>query len=119
MFSAYDAKTLEEVWSFNVGSGINAPAISYAVNGKQYVAVLVGSAMRVQVLGNAPELQQFDGLYAVRVRPLGDRSRRGQNGSRRFNDGIDAEPWRPDDAMRPWQQADDWLADDDAQGGHP
>jgi alcohol dehydrogenase (cytochrome c) len=56
-FSAYDAKTLEEVWSFNVGSGINAPAISYAVNGKQYIAVLVGSAMRVQVLGNAPELR--------------------------------------------------------------
>jgi alcohol dehydrogenase (cytochrome c) len=56
-FSAYDARTLEEVWSFNVGSGINAPAISYAVNGKQYIAVLVGSAMRVQVLGNAPELR--------------------------------------------------------------
>ena len=45
------------MWSFNVGSGINAPAISYAVNGKQYIAVLVGSAMRVQVLGNAPELR--------------------------------------------------------------
>jgi alcohol dehydrogenase (cytochrome c) len=56
-FSAYDARTLEGVWSFNVGSGINAPAISYAVNGKQYIAVLVGSAMRVQVLGNAPELR--------------------------------------------------------------
>jgi alcohol dehydrogenase (cytochrome c) len=56
-FSAYDARTLEEVWSFNIGSGINAPAISYAVNGKQYIAVLVGSAMRVQVLGNAPELR--------------------------------------------------------------
>jgi alcohol dehydrogenase (cytochrome c) len=56
-FSAYDARTLEEVWSFNVGSGINAPAISYAINGKQYIAVLVGSAMRVQVLGNAPELR--------------------------------------------------------------
>jgi acetamidase/formamidase len=39
-FSAYDAKTLKELWSFNVGTGINAPAITYAVNGKQYVAVL-------------------------------------------------------------------------------
>jgi alcohol dehydrogenase (cytochrome c) len=56
-FSAYDARTLEEAWSFSVGSGINAPAISYAINGKQYIAVLVGSAMRVQVLGNAPELR--------------------------------------------------------------
>jgi outer membrane protein assembly factor BamB len=34
-FSAYDAKTLQEVWSFNAGSGIMAPPISYAVNGKQ------------------------------------------------------------------------------------
>jgi alcohol dehydrogenase (cytochrome c) len=42
-FSAYDARTLKELWSFNVGTGINAPAITYAVNGKQYVAVLVGS----------------------------------------------------------------------------
>jgi hypothetical protein len=42
-FSAHDARTLQEVWSFNVGTGINAPPISYSVNGKQYIAVLVGS----------------------------------------------------------------------------
>src|ERR1700731_1297374 len=29
-FTAYDAKTLEEVWSFNVGTGINAPAVTFA-----------------------------------------------------------------------------------------
>jgi alcohol dehydrogenase (cytochrome c) len=56
-FSAHDAKTLEEVWSFNVGTGINAPAVTFAINGKQYVAVLAGSAMRDQVLGTAPELR--------------------------------------------------------------
>jgi alcohol dehydrogenase (cytochrome c) len=56
-FVAYDARTLEEVWSFNVGTGINAPAVTFAVNGKQYVAVLAGSAMRDQVLGTAPELR--------------------------------------------------------------
>ena len=56
-FAAYDARTLEEVWSFNVGTGINAPAVTFAVNGKQYVAVLAGSAMRDQVLGTAPELR--------------------------------------------------------------
>src|SRR5262249_11687990 len=33
-FSAYDAKTLKELWSFNVGTGINAPPITYAVNGR-------------------------------------------------------------------------------------
>jgi alcohol dehydrogenase (cytochrome c) len=56
-FAAYDAKTLKEVWSFNVGSGINAPAITYAVNGKQYVAVLVGSRLRDNLLAEAPELK--------------------------------------------------------------
>ena len=55
--SAYDAKTLAEVWSFNIGTGINAPLITFAVNGKQYLAVLAGSAMREQVLGTAPELR--------------------------------------------------------------
>jgi alcohol dehydrogenase (cytochrome c) len=56
-FAAYDAKTLQEVWSFNVGSGINAPAITYSVNGKQYVAVLVGSRLRDNVLVETPELK--------------------------------------------------------------
>jgi len=56
-FTAYDARTLEEVWSFNIGTGINAPAVSFAINGKQYIAVLAGSAMREVVLGNAPELR--------------------------------------------------------------
>jgi glucose dehydrogenase len=56
-FAAYDAKTLQEVWSYNVGSGINAPAITYSVNGKQYVAVLVGSRERDAALREAPELK--------------------------------------------------------------
>ena len=55
--TAHDAKTLKEVWSYNVGSGINAPPISYSVNGKQYVAVLVGSKQPFFVLQNAPELK--------------------------------------------------------------
>ena len=42
--TAHDAKTLKEVWSFSVGTGINAPPITYSVNGKQYIAVLVGLA---------------------------------------------------------------------------
>jgi alcohol dehydrogenase (cytochrome c) len=56
-FSAYDAKTLQEVWSFNTGTGINAPPITYSVNGKQYVAVLVGSRMPANMLQNMPELK--------------------------------------------------------------
>ena len=56
-FSAYDAKTLKEVWSVNLGTGINAPAVTYSVNGKQYVAVLVGSKQANAIFPNAPELK--------------------------------------------------------------
>jgi alcohol dehydrogenase (cytochrome c) len=56
-FSAYDARTLDEVWSFNAGTGINAPPVTYSVNGKQYVAVLVGSRQSQNVIPYAPELK--------------------------------------------------------------
>jgi alcohol dehydrogenase (cytochrome c) len=39
---AYDGTTLQEVWRFDTGCGVMAPPISYAVNGKQYIAVAVG-----------------------------------------------------------------------------
>jgi quinohemoprotein ethanol dehydrogenase len=41
-FVAYDAVTGTEVWKVNVGSGISAPPVSYEVDGKQYVSLLVG-----------------------------------------------------------------------------
>ena len=56
-FSAHDAKTLQEVWSFNIGTGINAPPISYAVNGKQYIAVLAGSRQSPAIISLSPELK--------------------------------------------------------------
>jgi len=39
---ALDDQTLEEVWRFNVGTGFNAAPMTYAVNGKQYVAIASG-----------------------------------------------------------------------------
>jgi alcohol dehydrogenase (cytochrome c) len=39
---AYDPRTLQEVWRFDTGCGVMAPPISYAVNGKQYIAVAAG-----------------------------------------------------------------------------
>jgi alcohol dehydrogenase (cytochrome c) len=39
---ALDAKTLKELWRFDTGAGVNAPPISYSVNGKQYIAIEVG-----------------------------------------------------------------------------
>jgi alcohol dehydrogenase (cytochrome c) len=56
-FSAYDARTLTELWNFNTGTGINAPPITFAVNGKQYIAVLAGSKQSQNVIPYAPELK--------------------------------------------------------------
>jgi alcohol dehydrogenase (cytochrome c) len=56
-FAAYDARTLQELWSYNVGAGIDAPAITYSVNGKQYVAVLVGAPERAAIIREIPELK--------------------------------------------------------------
>ena len=41
-FKAFDATNGKELWRFNAGAGVNAPAVSYMVNGKQYVAVAAG-----------------------------------------------------------------------------
>jgi alcohol dehydrogenase (cytochrome c) len=56
-FTAYDAKTLKQVWNFNVGTGINAPPISFAVNGRQYIAVLAGSRQSPFVMQSDPSLK--------------------------------------------------------------
>ena len=41
-FNAYDARSGELLWQFHTGSGIHGNPVSYAVNGKQYVAIPVG-----------------------------------------------------------------------------
>jgi PQQ-dependent dehydrogenase (methanol/ethanol family) len=41
-FDAFDATTGSKLWSFNLGAGVNAPPVTYAVNGVQYVAVAAG-----------------------------------------------------------------------------
>ncbi len=56
-FTAYDGKTLQELWSFNAGTGINAPPIAFSVNGKQYIAVLAGSRQSPFVIGDVPALK--------------------------------------------------------------
>jgi quinohemoprotein ethanol dehydrogenase len=39
---AYQAATGKLEWEFDAGLGISAPPITYAVNGRQYIALLVG-----------------------------------------------------------------------------
>lgn len=43
-FSAFDAKSGAKLWSFNCGAGVNAPPVSYEVDGEQYVAVAAGGS---------------------------------------------------------------------------
>lgn len=43
-FSAFDAKTGTKLWKFNCGAGVNAPPVSYEIDGKQYVAVAAGGS---------------------------------------------------------------------------
>jgi alcohol dehydrogenase (cytochrome c) len=41
-FAAYDDTTLEQLWKINVGTGFDAPPMTFEVNGKQYIAILSG-----------------------------------------------------------------------------
>ena len=42
LFRAFDAKTGKKLWEYQCGAGVNAPAVSYTVGGKQYIAVAAG-----------------------------------------------------------------------------
>jgi len=42
LFRAFDARTGKMLWEYQCGAGVNAPAVSYTVKGKQYVAVAAG-----------------------------------------------------------------------------
>jgi quinohemoprotein ethanol dehydrogenase len=41
-FLAYNAETGEIIWTFDAGLGISAPPITYKINGRQYISLLVG-----------------------------------------------------------------------------
>ena len=41
-FDAFDATSGAKLWKFNLGAGVNAPPITYSVDGVQYVAVAAG-----------------------------------------------------------------------------
>jgi PQQ-dependent dehydrogenase (methanol/ethanol family) len=41
-FDAFNATTGQRVWRYQLGAGVNAPPITYQVNGTQYIAVAAG-----------------------------------------------------------------------------
>ena len=50
-FSVYDSDTLQELYSFNLGTPITAPPMTYSVGGKQYIAVVAGAGTGVRGQG--------------------------------------------------------------------
>ena len=57
---ALDDQTLEELWSVNVGTGFNAPPMTYSVGGKQYVAIASGLFRNAKnKLARSPELRNL------------------------------------------------------------
>ena len=56
--AAYDDTTLEQLWKINVGSGFSAPPMTFAVGGRQFVAITAGqNAGARSRLVNSPELK--------------------------------------------------------------
>lgn len=51
--NAFDARTGRKLWSFQTGSGIIAAPISFAVDGRQYVAVISGWGTSAGIMGAA------------------------------------------------------------------
>jgi alcohol dehydrogenase (cytochrome c) len=59
-FAAYDDISLEQLWKVNVGSGFNAPPITFEVGGRQYVAIMSGlSQISKGRLVLTPELREM------------------------------------------------------------
>ncbi len=58
---ALDGKTLQKLWEFNTGGGVNAPPMTFSVDGKQYVAILVGlgGAWDKWFIDATPELKRM------------------------------------------------------------
>jgi alcohol dehydrogenase (cytochrome c) len=60
---ALDDEQLQPQWSFDVGAIICAPPMTYAVGGKQFVAIHAGcgAPYNVQILKASPELNTMEG----------------------------------------------------------
>lgn len=60
LFRAYDAQTGKQLWSFDTGTPIIAPPVSYSVKGRQYVSVLTGLGTTMGLWGPILEKYRID-----------------------------------------------------------
>jgi alcohol dehydrogenase (cytochrome c) len=67
-FRAFDAASGKQLWETILGGNISVSTITYAVNGKQYVAVMTGDNLKVPELSKeVPELRSPTGHNAIYV----------------------------------------------------
>lgn len=64
---AYDDETMELLWTVNVGTPLGGPPMSYAFDGKQYIAVLAGANPNTAQIQAEPSLQYYVPLDAMFV----------------------------------------------------
>ena len=66
---AFDADNGKELWRFNAGSGARGGPISYAVNGKQYIAIPTGLGSHAPgfLTGAFPQIRDLPGGSALMV----------------------------------------------------
>jgi quinohemoprotein ethanol dehydrogenase len=69
LLKAYKADTGEEVLSFDIGAGISAPTISYTVDGRQHIALLVGWGGSMAAVGGSLNAQH-GWAYKAQMRRL-------------------------------------------------
>ncbi len=58
---AADAKSLAKLWEFDTGAGVSAPPMSFSVDGKQYIGLLVGQggAWDKWFINSTPDLKRI------------------------------------------------------------
>ncbi|HEX5073863.1 MAG TPA: PQQ-binding-like beta-propeller repeat protein [Gemmatimonadaceae bacterium] len=91
-FRAYDARTGRPLWEFFCGAGVNAPPVSFELDGEQFIAVVAAGSRYSESRGSA--LIVF-GLGGDRAAPMmaAERSIPSSTPDR-------AETWPPDGATR-------------------
>ncbi|MEN3348008.1 MAG: hypothetical protein V7632_1643, partial [Bradyrhizobium sp.] len=71
-FQAYDAKTGELLWEWQTGAGADAPAITYEIDGTQYVAIASGGVSIQTTSSNGDMIWVFSlkGSPGDRLKPF-------------------------------------------------
>jgi quinohemoprotein ethanol dehydrogenase len=71
-FQAYDARTGERLWQWQTGAGADAPAVTYEIDGTQYLAIASGGVSIQTTSANGDMIWAFSlaGSPGNRLRPF-------------------------------------------------